>query len=34
MYRNKQYKETPILDNFDKIVELVSLSYENDKFKA
>ena len=34
LYRNKQYKETPLLDNFDKILQIISLSYENDKFKS
>lgn len=33
-YRNKSYKETPLLDRFDDIVAIVSNSYEGDKFKA
>jgi hypothetical protein len=33
-YRNKEYKETPLLDNFSEICRLVSKSYHDDPFKA
>ncbi|CDW78409.1 UNKNOWN [Stylonychia lemnae] len=33
-YRIKDYRETPIIDNLDKICEIISRSYQNDQFKA
>ena len=33
-YRNKEYKETPLLDNFKDICKVVAQSYEGDNFKA
>jgi hypothetical protein len=34
-YRNKEYKETPLLDNFEAIAQLIAdESYEGDLFKA
>lgn len=34
-YRNREYKETPLLDNFNKIVTTIAkTSYEGDTFKA
>lgn len=31
-YRNKSYKETPLLDHFKDISEIVARSYNNDTF--
>jgi hypothetical protein len=33
-YRNKEYKETPLLDNFQEIAETIGKSYNNDSFEA
>jgi hypothetical protein len=33
-YRNREYKETPLLDKFDDIVGSIARSYNGDKFKA
>lgn len=33
-YRNKDFKETPLLDNLDQIIEIISKSYEGDIFRA
>jgi hypothetical protein len=33
-YRNKEYKETPLLDKFEEIVGLVANSYQGDRFHA
>jgi len=34
-YKSKEYKQTPLLDNFDEIIRIVALSnYEGDTFKA
>jgi len=33
-YKSKEYKETPLLDNFSNIARLISQNYDNDVFKA
>lgn len=33
-YRNREYKETPLLDNFAQICEIVGRSYGGDTFKG
>ena len=33
-YQNREYKETPLLDNFKEICEIVSKSYNDDTFRA
>lgn len=33
-YRNREYKETPLLDKFSEICDTVAKSYNNDSFKA
>ena len=33
-YRNKEYKETPLLDHFNNIAKIVAKSYNDDIFKA
>jgi hypothetical protein len=34
-YRNREYKETPLIDQFEEISEIVAKAgYEGDKFRA
>lgn len=33
-YRNKDYKETPLLDNLNEITRIIAKAYDNDIFKA
>jgi hypothetical protein len=33
-YKNKEYKETPLLSKFDEIASIVAESNGNDMFKA
>ncbi len=33
-YRNRNYKETPLLDEFNSIASIIANSYDQDVFKA
>ena len=33
-YRNREYKETPLLDKFEDIIDIVAKSYQGDRFRA
>jgi hypothetical protein len=34
MYKNREYKETPLLDNFKDVSQLIAKSYNGDSFRA
>jgi len=33
-YRNREYKETPLLDKFDDILGIIAKNYQGDQFRA